>query len=516
MPTGLIRRGASYSLRRRVPKDLLPAYHPQKEITRALGTKDREEAKRLLALASVALDQEFAAARQLLIAAKIDAPAVGPSSEVEEGDVFDPDAFAVRAFATLRRKRDAAARSNALPAFKEWMREQLEWQQAALDHGPLDMPGETPAMSLVKAEGARTALRAMLTGDGAAILGRNNIGARTDGAVSGQRVSLTQLWERWSVERKPEPRSIKSHENVVKRFEKVNGKVHVAAITKAHVLAFKDRLVAEGQTPGNTNVLLTRLNTLLNFAVKNDLAEANPASGTKVADNRRRKDKRREWDADALNLLFSSPVYSNNERPLAGGGEAAYWLPLLALYTGARQTELGQLHPDDVVEEDYFTATGERQSAWVIRIVENEKRGQVVKNEGSERRVPVHNDIATLGFLTMVQQAKREKRERLFPAIRPGAHNELMGNWSKWFSRYRRAAGVTGTDTPFHAFRHSFKHYARLSRMPREVSNELTGHETGEVADDYGGLSYPLAPLVEGMAVYRVPGVTLPARPPGL
>ena len=54
MPTGLIRRGAAYSLRRRIPLDLISAFDGRREIVRALGTKDREEAKRLHAKAWVA------------------------------------------------------------------------------------------------------------------------------------------------------------------------------------------------------------------------------------------------------------------------------------------------------------------------------------------------------------------------------------------------------------------------------------------------------------------------------
>jgi integrase len=70
-----------------------------------------------------------------------------------------------------------------------------------------------------------------------------------------------------------------------------------------------------------------------------------------------------------------------------------------------------------------------------------------------------------------------------------------------------------GKDTPFHSFRHTFKHYCRLASIPTDVHNEITGHETGDVADNYGGMSYPLAPLVEGMGRYRVPGFKLPPPP---
>ena len=51
MPTGLIRRGARYSIRRRIPLDVLHHYPPpKKEITRALGTADPKIARKLLPL----------------------------------------------------------------------------------------------------------------------------------------------------------------------------------------------------------------------------------------------------------------------------------------------------------------------------------------------------------------------------------------------------------------------------------------------------------------------------------
>jgi len=122
--------------------------------------------------------------------------------------------------------------------------------------------------------------------------------------------------------------------------------------------------------------------------VDNDLIPTNPAKGIKVADKRRAKDKRREFNKEELKALFSGPVHTDEARPVGGGGEAAYWLPLLALYTGARQTELGQFWTDDVYEESYLDEEDNEHSAWVMRFVDNEERGQNVKTDGSERRVP--------------------------------------------------------------------------------------------------------------------------------
>jgi len=56
--------------------------------------------------------------------------------------------------------------------------------------------------------------------------------------------------------------------------------------------------------------------------------------------------------ADDLKKLFASPVFTEGDRPAGGKGEAAFWLPLLALFTGARQGELAGLRASDVETDE--------------------------------------------------------------------------------------------------------------------------------------------------------------------
>src|SRR5262249_22492366 len=70
---------------------------------------------------------------------------------------------------------------------------------------------------------------------------------------------------------------------------------------------------------------------------------------------------------EVLQKLFPSPIFTQRLRVRAGRGEAAYWLPILALYSGARLEELGQLVVEDLKQTphgiSYFevTARGEEQ-----------------------------------------------------------------------------------------------------------------------------------------------------------
>jgi integrase len=197
-----------------------------------------------------------------------------------------------------------------------------------------------------------------------------------------------------------------------------------------------------------------------------------------------------------------------------GRGEAAYWLPLLAIFTGARLEELGQLRPSDVDQVTYPDGEGRDRSAWVISIKEDRNDGLRIKNAASERRVPVHLALEQLGFLRFVTAAKMAGQDRLFPALKANIYGRVTAKWGEWFSLYKRAeCGITDRRMVFHSFRHTFKHYARHVGIVEGVQRQLMGHSSSDAADDYGS-GHTLYQLVEGMALYRIPGLNLPEPPP--
>jgi hypothetical protein len=57
-----------------------------------------------------------------------------------------------------------------------------------------------------------------------------------------------------------------------------------------------------------------------------------------------------------LQVIFKTPVFTVGERPKGGKGEASFWLPLLALFTGARLGELSSLRASDVARDDAIGA----------------------------------------------------------------------------------------------------------------------------------------------------------------
>jgi integrase len=90
------------------------------------------------------------------------------------------------------------------------------------------------------------------------------------------------------------------------------------------------------------------------------------------------------YDADDLKKLFSPEAIQARAEALRKGRPAEYWLPWLALYSGARLEELGQLGTADVRREE---AEAGHDGVWYLAIEPGD--GKRIKTRSSRRRVPV-------------------------------------------------------------------------------------------------------------------------------
>lgn len=482
----LERRGSRYSIRRKIPKDLI-AHYGRTMFTKALGTSDFAEAKKRCRALTVELDREWDAVRAQL--------AVDSSSSVRVSSAIP----------------EAAPPSEQVWGFTEDEIDQMEfaWQDAIrLDY-------EYDAR-----EPFRQAIREVIAEDGLAGLAvvagfdsgtrQADLGLLMPKSGKTLQTRLMAVVDKWAAERKPKARTVQRTRRIVQEFERHTGCSIIEQTTKEHVLKFKDALLAEGDSPGNINVKIPMLGTIFNYAVDNIIITANPASRVRVADKRKANELRLNLDDAQLKAIFSGSVYSKGNRPRASGGEAAYWMPLLGLFTGGRLNELGQLRPEDVYEESYIDVEDVERKAWVIRITADEADDIDVKTDSSIRRVPVHAKLIELGFIEFV--ATTRGKTRIFHEIELDKEGKITNTWGKWFiNQYmRKECGIlTDRRLVFHSFRHTFKHLSRLAGIPTDVHNAFTGHKSGDVADNYGGLSYPLMPLIEGMKRYRVPGLVL-------
>lgn len=320
----------------------------------------------------------------------------------------------------------------------------------------------------------------------------------------------TDIVDLWAEERDPVEKGIYDHRSAAQWLYKRVGRKPVDQLTEDDFRQFKSKLLEEGKSPANIRQKLSRLSTLMQWASVNGHIGPNPVKGVTIKVTKSAKNKRLPFDAPALKAIFSSPVFTNGERPKRLAGEAAYWLPLLGLFTGARLEELGQLRVEDIAERTYVDANGGERSAWFIHLREDEKDGLTLKNDASERRVPVHPELVRLGFVDLVKSANKADQLWLFPLLRANKFGRRTAKWGEHWSEYRRTVcGVTDRRMVFHSFRHTFKDYARSARIEEGIQRQLMGHTGRDIADHYGS-GYDDHTLVEAVSLYKVPGLQLP------
>ena len=237
------------------------------------------------------------------------------------------------------------------------------------------------------------------------------------------RDTLSSALHRWmegggKAARKPRENSIAEAQRAVQRFIEFHGDLELQAITKAHARQFRDALaqvpkalphaIAKMRLPEilkrdlstypkrNAQTVNKNLNLIAGImakAEKDGFFEELPSWSNPfhvsfdIAPTER--EPYEPFSLDDLNRLFGSPVFTQGKRPVGGRGEAAFWFPVIALFTGARRTEIAQLRVSDI-----------RESRGIFFIDFNDEgEDQNLKNASSARSVPIHDELLKSGFM---------------------------------------------------------------------------------------------------------------------
>ncbi|AWN35837.1 DUF6538 domain-containing protein [Methylobacterium radiodurans] len=221
--------------------------------------------------------------------------------------------------------------------------------------------------------------------------------------------------------KKPGERTLLEADYAVRRLTEWHGDIRLGDLTREKARDFRDNLArVPTRLPGDLKRLPMRdllkrdlgayapqhaatINKTLNIlaAIANHAEAAgsldgvpdfkNPfGKGTKLVVDARAEEKRQSFSPGDLKAIFGTGVYQSGERPRGGGGEAAFWLPLLALLSGARQGELAQLRIMDLAQD-------REVGVWLLDI--STAGGRSIKTASSRRKIPVHPELERIGLL---------------------------------------------------------------------------------------------------------------------
>lgn len=326
----------------------------------------------------------------------------------------------------------------------------------------------------------------------------------------GEGGTLKEAFEGWKKERDRPEGTVHEYGRAIEMFVQLHGNLPILEIKRSHARTFREALQlvpksrkgallkaslpelseygrahpsAQKVSPGTVNKQLGALQAIAGWGRHNGLVPEDAPWSDPFEEMRLEEEQsqREPFDAHDLQTIFNAPLFTEHKLPVGAKGEAGIWLPLLALFAGARQAEYAGLRVYDIRED----GNARVPLMWFTR---DTKAGRRLKTKSSERVVPVHPQLIEIGFLDYVALRRKEGEQAwLFPTVAPDQKGALRA-WAKWWGRHLRDhVGVKDTNKVFHSFRHGFQDALRQATPDEELRDALAGRSSGKsVSRRYG------------------------------
>ncbi|WP_294537116.1 site-specific integrase [uncultured Rhodoblastus sp.] len=335
--------------------------------------------------------------------------------------------------------------------------------------------------------------------------------------------TILEMHDIWAERIKPDRKTKDDNKLYVERFVSMHGNLRVDQIRRKHAREFRDQLKkfpaampalisnkpflqivewAEKNNPPRLSPYtvnmkgLGALSLLMRLAVNEfDFPGGDPTSGLRLPVSDSDVLERHPFTPPLLAKMAMSPVFQEPPKVSIGGcGAAAFWIPLVSLYSGARLEEVGQLLLSDIFCESgipYFWFREDDEESETNK--KTRRRGKAkseedksIKTKAGRRRVPVHGVLIELGLLEYIEARRKAGDKMLFPGL-TSYRGRWTKNWSRWWARYQDEHITDDPAFVFHSFRHSFIGAMRRINMQRDLMKVLVGHARELEHDQRGG-----------------------------
>jgi integrase len=357
------------------------------------------------------------------------------------------------------------------------------------------------------------------------------------------RLTIRQAIENYLAHRTFPAKTVSEVNLSLRTFESIVGNKAVDALARSDFQNFVAHLASQTvggkskesiKRPMALQTVKKRLgffNAAINHAMDRGAFEGpNPASNIKVEAWVRKADpavtpEKRPFKIGELNAIFRHPWFTGcksadathqpGSHRLKG---AEYWVPVVALWTGCRASELGGLRLAEVMIDD-------PHPHFAVR--DNEYRST---KGGYARDIPILDGLLELGFADYVERIKDSGADRLFPdwvsPRRTGIFNKDDAAWSnaKLIRAFNRTvvpstlshllvAGARRAVT-FHSFRGAFKSMIGLSenRPHHNIVKEVIGHSKTDLDQRYEG-TIPIEETYSAIRSCKFKGLEIPVAP---
>lgn len=217
------------------------------------------------------------------------------------------------------------------------------------------------------------------------------------------------------------------------------------------------------------NIMTAKLGGFFIWCHNHEYIDRNPAVNLQLKLGHKASEERSPYSTEDLRKIFTN-LRSDK---LNAWAPHKLWIPLIALYSGARQNEICQLQLDNIINADGIAC---------FQITEDEDSDTRLKNANSKRIIPIHPTLLKLDFLGYVLDRCNDKRRRKTGDTRLWGtleYKEKYGyshDFQKFFSRFNRAYVTDDEKKVFHSLRHNFTNNLKQQAIAESIIAELVGH----------------------------------------
>jgi integrase len=246
-------------------------------------------------------------------------------------------------------------------------------------------------------------------------------------------------------------------ESVYKTFAELFGNPNFNFITTENAITYKNRLLGQNFSASRINKIISILKDLFSYGINNrHYFAANPFENIAIKSNAKKKSRSYEqFTQEELGRIFQKDVYLKEMKK-----PDYFWLPFLAMYSGARLEELASLTFEQIKQEN---------SIWIFDI-------KKAKTENSVRKIPIHKRILESDFFNYLEKADKTNGQ-IFPLLKDGK-NGFSKNTSRKFGEYLDLPeiNVTSSQKVFHSFRSNYINAMTNIGCHPAILMSLVGH----------------------------------------
>ena len=320
---------------------------------------------------------------------------------------------------------------------------------------------------------------------------------------------LKQLFREWRDGNEPRPQTALEYEAAVDDFIEFAGDIAVSTIDPDllydyrdeagklpasmpradRALPFRARVAKHANTkpkcsPPTLKKRVGALQAMLTYAFQQRWISTNVGAGILIVGYSKSRRSRRSFEDHELAKLCACPLFAD---PLGWSDTSKisdatiFWLFLLAITTGARLEEVGQVALADVKRDGDMVYLDIDEY-----IVDEDAEAKSVKTDDSIRLIPVHALLIELGFTDYCEALAELGHTQLFPDLKENSVGKRTKEASQKINRIIDRHVSTDRRLVFHSLRHAFKAKGNDAGLTDRTLDQICGHAPVSTGGRYG------------------------------